>query len=201
MAIPNTPKRLHEMDRVERAIDSFSKLPNPKPQDLAHVAIVSQVELGIEKYRNSASDMTRKELRDEAHQSSRLAKHLEQIGDFKPHKNCHAHAIVSGSHKNSAPMRAILALHKLRIDDAYNGCWLPENTNAVKLMPKRLKNAVPHSRIHRYNYYFWLGKLINLVKIDSSDELKYTLKTIGLQLQAGVQPSYVMCKKGEGINE
>ena len=67
-------------------------------------------------------------------------------------------------------------------------------------MPNRLKNAIPHSRIHRYNYYFWLGTLINLNKTPAPDDLKYTLKTIGLQVQAGAQPDYVMLKKGEGID-
>ena len=68
-------------------------------------------------------------------------------------------------------------------------------------MPTRLKNAVPHSRIHRYNYYFWLGTQISLTKTPTPDDLKYTLRTIGLQLQAGAQPPFVMLKKGEGIQE
>ena len=68
-------------------------------------------------------------------------------------------------------------------------------------MPQRLRNAVPHSRIHRFNYYFWLGSLINLTKTPTADDLKYTLKTVGWQVQAGAQPDYVMLKKGEGIGQ
>ena len=200
MAIPQRTKRFHEMDRVERSEEAFANKASVTYMDLVSVAITAQVEMGIDRYRMEAEALKQKELRSEEHQSARLAKHLEECGDPRPNDKCHAHAIVSGHHRNAAPMRAILARHKIRIDDAYNGCWLPENTAALAHMPDRLKNAIPHSRIHRYNYYFWLGTMINLNKTPAPDDLKYTLKTIGLQVQAGAQPDYVMLKKGEGID-
>ena len=161
--------------------------------------IVAQIETKLDEYRNKAQDMSRQELRIEEHQSARLAYHLALIGDEKPHNACHAHAIVSGAHKRAASMRALLAYHKVRIDDAFNGCWLPENTKAKPYMPERLRNAVPHSRIHRFNYYFWLRQILNPQKAKTPDDVKYTLKTVGHQLQAGTHPDYVMQKKGEGL--
>ncbi|MDN3639321.1 AHH domain-containing protein [Simiduia curdlanivorans] len=199
MPVPANPKRFHEMDRVEQKIHSVSQKTQLTQNDLTAVAALAQIETVLDKYRYSADEMTRKERRDEEHQSKRLSEFLESSGDHKPHPLCHAHAIVSGAHKGAATARAILAFFKLRIDDPYNGCWLPENTAALSKMPRPLKHAVPHSRIHRYNYYFWLASLINMNKIKATDDLKYTLKTIGLQLQAGAQPDYVMLKKGQGI--
>lgn len=200
MPLPERTKPFYAQDRVERAEEFFANKETVSQLDLNQVMIVSQVEAGLDKYRLDVEGMKQKELRDEEHQSKRLADHLEQAGDPRPHDRCHAHAIVSGAHRTAAPLRAILARQKVRIDDTYNGCWLPANTAALAVMPSRLSNAVPHSRIHRYNYYFWLGTHINLTRTPTTDDLKYTLKTIGLQLQAGAQPDYVLCKKGEGID-
>jgi len=199
MGYYQTPKKLGHMDRVERAEHNAASKETLTQHDLVGVTIVAQVETKLDEYRLGAEGMKRKELAAEQHQSSRLATHMAIAGDPKPHACCHAHAIVSGGHKEAAPMRTILAHHKLRIDDSYNGCWLPENTKAKQVMPERLRHAVPHSRIHRFNYYFWLGRLINMSITPTQDDLKYTLKTIGYELQAGVQPFYVMKKKGEGI--
>ena len=199
MPMPEQNKPYYQQDPLERAESTFANKENVNHNDLMQVVVVAQVESGLDRYRAEAGDMTAKHLRDEAHQSQRLAKHLEEKGDYKPHTQCHAHAIVSGAHRNAAPMRAIMARQKVRIDDSHNGCWLPENTAALTKMPRRLRSAVPHSRIHRYNYYFWLNSLINFSKTHTSDDLRYTLQTIGLQLQAGTQPSYVMNKKGEGL--
>lgn len=199
MAIYEQPKRIEQMDRVERIVSNKSSQEELTEHDLIDVEIVAQIETKLDEYRYNAEEMTRREIRAEAHQSARLAVHLAILGDEKPHSACHAHAIISGAHKRAAPMRALLAYHKVRIDDVFNGCWLPENTKAKRVMPKRLKNAVPHSRIHRYNYYFWLRRLINTRKTKTPDDIKYTLKTIGHQLQTGTQADYVMLKKGEGL--
>src|SRR5690606_27218725 len=114
-------------------------------------------------------------------------------------RNCHAHAIVAGKHLNSAIIRALMARLMIRIDDPDNGCWLPENTAAKAHMPVRLRNAVPHSRIHRFNYYFWLNTLIDPAIISTEADLRRTLTMIATRLQAGSQPNYVMNKKGEGL--
>ncbi|PUA27926.1 MAG: hypothetical protein B0W54_15550 [Cellvibrio sp. 79] len=199
MAFPRTEKKLYEKDRVDLAIDDFAKIEKPKKSDLNRVKVMAQIEQGIDKYRAAASKMSIDELEGEAHQSTILAHFMEVNGDIKPHSKCHAHAIVSGAHRYAAELRAILAWLKLRIDDPDNGCWLPENTAAKLHMPKHLQNAVPHSRIHRYNYYFWLNSLIDVVTTPTQQDLRRALNMVAARLQSGSQPKYVMNKKGEGL--
>lgn len=199
MALPRTEKKLYEKDRVDLATDQFAKIDKPKKSDLNRVKVMAQIEQGLDKYRAIAANMNADELEDEAHQSSILAHFMEITGDAKPHSKCHAHAIVSGAHRYAAELRAILAWLKLRIDDPDNGCWLPENTAAKPHMPRRLQNAVPHSRIHRYNYYFWLNSLIDPETTSTQTNLRRTLNMVAARLQSGTQPTYVMNKKGEGL--
>jgi len=134
----------------------------------------------------------------EEHRSRLLAKHLTLSGDPRPNKFCHAHAIISGAHTLAAESRAILAWLGVRIDDPDNGCWLPENTAAKTRMPRRLMSAVPHSRIHRYNYYFWLSQIISTT-LKSQNQLRQALNMIEARLQAGTPPQYVMLPKGTGL--
>ena len=196
MPLPYQPKRYHEMDRLERKIQGYAGKKNPTRGDFGAVKTVAQVEAQLDAYRMSAKEMTEKQLRDEAHQSARLAEHLMATNDPRPHELCHAHAIVSGAHKGAATQRAIMAAIGMRIDDAHNGCWLPKNTAAKSQMPKHLREAVPHSRIHRYNYYFWLDTVIDYDLIEDAEDLIRALNMIEMRLQAGIQPGYVMNKKG-----
>ena len=85
----------------------------------------------------------------------------------------------------------------MRIDDPHNGCWLPENTAAKRVMPPELKDAIPHSRIHRNGYYFWLDTVINLMSTTNTGELTAALKTVETRLQASTMPSYVMLSASE----
>lgn len=199
MPLPGQPKRYHEMDRVERKIQSYAGKKSRSRSDLNAVKSVAQVEAQLDSYRLSAKEMTEKEIRDEAHQSARLAEHLVAICDPRPHELCHAHAIVSGTHKGAATQRAIMAAVGMRIDDADNGCWLPRKTAAVSLMPRRLREAVPHSRIHRYNNYFWLDTVLDYDLIEGMEDLTQALNMIEMRLQAGKQPHYVLNKKGVGL--
>ncbi|WP_074904118.1 AHH domain-containing protein [Microbulbifer thermotolerans] len=139
--------------------------------------------------------MTQKELVQEAHNSARLGKHMGLNGDPRPHNLCDAHAIVSGAHRRAAPMRAVLAWFKRRIDDPINGCWLPRNKEAVSQMPDHLRRAVPHSRIHRKAYYAWISPLINLARISSDEELVRTLASIRHKLQTGTLPQHIIPKR------
>lgn len=143
--------------------------------------------------------MTIQELETEKHYSSRLAKFLTCTGKPRPHELCEAHAIISGRHANAAKLRAVIAWHKLRIDDPDNGCWLPKNTAALQSMPKSLKRAIPHSRIHRFNYYFWLNQRINLRSTPSRLKISQELKLISKLLQTSTAPEFVMLKKGQGL--
>lgn len=199
MILGKNDKKIHEKDLLDHAIERFSALEKPAKSDLNLVRVFAQVERGLDEYRAKAKRMSVEELEDEQHRSSMLARFLDASGDPKPHPKCHAHAIVSGAHKYAAELRAILAWHKLRIDDPDNGCWLPENTAAKVLMPPRLKNAVPHSRIHRYNYYFWLNGHIDPALNSTQEGLRSTLRMVATRLQSGTQPAYVLNKKGVGL--
>jgi len=199
MVLPRNDKKPYQKDRLDLAIDRFALLEKPTRGDLNLVKVTAQVERGLDKYRAAAMNMSIDELEDENHQSSLLAHFLTVSGDPKPHSKCHAHAIVSGAHRYAAELRAVLAWLKLRIDDPDNGCWLPENTAAKVKMPAHLRNAVPHSRIHRFNYYFWLNTLIDPAITSSQTNLRRTLTMVATRLQSGTQPKYVMNKKGEGM--
>lgn len=186
-------------DKVEREIDCFAAKGNPTTEDLNAVVVVAQIEAGLAAYRVKAANMSVKELQGEQHVSSRLAKHLAATGDPRPNQYCHAHAIVSGGHPQAVRLRAVIAWLKMRIDDPFNGCWLPQNTAALPLMPQRLRNAVPHSRIHRFNYYLWLNGRINLQRTPSFDSLARELRMIAQQLQGRTFPPAVMEQKGAGV--
>ena len=187
MPLPDRPKRFHEKDMVDRSIDDVSGKESLSQSDLNKVAVSAQIQAKIDDYRARAAGMTPEELESERHLPSRLA---EFMGD-RP-SNCHAHAIVSGAHTDAAPARAILAWLEMRIDDPHNGCWLPVNTAAVRNVPQWLKKAVPHSRIHRKGYYFWLNTVISVGRIGDIDSLIVALKEIETKLQASTMPSYVM---------
>ncbi len=179
---------------MDHAIDEFAQKDKPTQADMNNVAVSASIQLGLDKYRKAAETMSRLELRSEKHDCNRLARFLEATGQPRPNR-CHAHAIVSGAHKEAAQLRAVLAWLKLRIDDPDNGCWLPENTAATPhpLFPK----AVPHSRIHRYHYYAWLNRIINSQFISNQANLRQALKLIAQQLQERTFPPYVMLPKGK----
>lgn len=196
MATPDKLKPYYLKDPLDHAIDAFAKKDQPNSADLNRVAVVASVQIGIDKYRAAAAHMSYDDFENEKHNSCRLAMFLEaEAGKKRPNK-CHAHAIVSGAHVNAAKIRAVLAWFKLRIDDPDNGCWLPENTAATPhpLFPK----AVPHSRIHRYNYYRWLESLIRIETIPDQIMLRKTLKLIARQLQEHTFPPFVMLPKSQG---
>ena len=199
MPVSPRVKSYAEKDNVERIIDTFATKEDPTLADLEAVGIVAQVESQLDRYRMNASEMEAKKIRDEVHESKRMAEYLALDGDPRPHSKAHAHAIVSGGHKEAARARAIMAWLKVRIDDPDNGCWLPENTAAIAEMPLYLRKAVPHSRIHRFNYYFWLNREITRRKTPNSTKLREVLRMIELRLQSGSQPGYVMNKKGVGL--
>lgn len=199
MAIPRNPTPYALKTPAERIADNFSKLESPSQSDLNKVKMEAQVHYRIELYRNGADAMEIEELELEKHLSARLGQHLEDSGDKRPNCKCHAHAIVAGKHPHAVELRSVLAWLGMRIDDPENGCWLPENTAALKEMPSRLKNAVPHSRIHRYNYYFWLRSLITLSLTPNIDRLNTVLRLIECQLQNSAFPTYVMNRKGVGL--
>lgn len=199
MAIPYISKPYALKNKTERIVDNFAKLENPTLADLNQVKVEAQVQFGIEQYRAGAANIDEIELEAEKHDSARLARHLEEAGDPRPNKYCHAHAIIAGNHPEAVKLRAVLAWRKMRIDDSHNGCWLPQNTAAKIHMPARLSNAVPHSRIHRFNYYFWLNSRITLASVPTFEALAHILNLVERALQSSAFPDYVMKRKGVGL--
>jgi len=182
----------YKMDRVDRVIAKFASLDNPTQGDLNLVRTVASVERGLLKYRLKGHQMDQDQLENEKHRSQRLGRHMERTGDKKPHPKCHAHAIVPGGHPSSEATRAILALFKLRIDDPYNGCWLPGKKNDLPNMPKKLENAAPHLSLHREEYYEWLDGYINLLNATDRNTLIQQLQFIEHRLQTGAFPPEII---------
>lgn len=181
--------------KTELAVERYSNTENPTEVDLNMVLATAQVEEGIKKmlcYIKDGTNMTRSELEKEVHISHKLGERMELANDPKPHEKCHAHAIISGGHPKAVTLRAILAKFKIRIDDPDNGCWLPENTAALKVMPQQLRKSVPHSRIHRNNYYFWLSSYIKIPNTNDDKFLRFQLAMIENALQKSSFPPYVM---------
>ncbi|MGI9283007.1 MAG: AHH domain-containing protein [Endozoicomonas sp.] len=198
MPVPERTKKYYEKDRLELQIDRCASKKDPTTFDYQQVQTVADIETKLDLYRWRAQDMSARELRKEHHQSSRLAEHMAIDGYPRPHSLCDAHAIVSGAHKRAAQQRALLASLKLRVDDPFNGCWLPRNTAAIQSMPRTLRSAVPHSRIHRTNYYRWLDSELRPASIRNVEVLKQKLKMVETRLQAGTQPKEVMEKASRG---
>ncbi|BFM15465.1 hypothetical protein R50073_16480 [Maricurvus nonylphenolicus] len=195
MPVPEKPVKYHEKNLLDHVIDqTTSQKEELTAADCNRIATAAQVQAGIDNYRAQAAQMSTQQLRDEQHVSSRLGAHLEEAGHLRPAK-CHAHALVAGKHQYAAILRALMARLGIRIDDSDNGCWLPENTAATPhpAFPK----AVPHSRIHRYNYFFWLR--FRLGSIRQEQPFRTTLQLTARHLQQGTQPEFVMMKKGQGL--
>ncbi|SFD10079.1 A nuclease family of the HNH/ENDO VII superfamily with conserved AHH [Microbulbifer thermotolerans] len=196
MSIYEEEKQYHEKNLLERVIDDVLKNKGGEltQSDLNRVSVAAQIQIGIDTYRLQASEMSEEQLRNEKHNSTRLARHLEEIGKPRPPR-CHAHAIISGNHKYAAQLRIIMAALKIRIDDPDNVCWLPENTAATP--HPAFPAAIPHSRIHRFNYFFWLFSRLRGIR--SSQIFRKNLQLIAKYLQEGNIPEYVMLKKGAGL--
>ncbi len=196
MPLPRKISKYVELDRTERAIALVAWMDKPTRRNMNTVKCAAQVQMGIEQYQANAAGMTQKQLEQEAHDSQRLGAYMHCTGDMKPHKLCDAHAIVSGAHPLAAEARTVLAIYKLRIDDPFNGCWLPRNTTARLQMPPWLRFAVPHSRIHRKGYYDWICQVIDIDKIRDLADLIFQLKMIERKLQTSTFGPKVM-NKGE----
>ncbi|WP_444923438.1 AHH domain-containing protein [Microbulbifer sp. DLAB2-AF] len=186
------PKPYYLKDRREIAIDRFASKDNISKADYMALQVVEQVEETLDKYRQEATTMPRKELRDEEHDSARLGQFLEKNGKPHPGGNCDAHAIVSGAHPKATRQRGILARAKVRIDDIRNGTWLPRRT-ADTPHPK-MPSAVPHSRIHRNGYYQWLNLEFDTLDLNNltAESVEKLLKGIEYDLKFSSFPSFVM---------
>ena len=179
---------------VNQAINNFATQDKPSLLQWNHLKVISQVQQGLLTYEAHGRNLSFEQLMDEQHDASRLARHMEANGDPRPHPLCHCHAIIAGKDPRSITTRGVMAWMKMRIDFPLNGAWLPRNTAAKTQMPGKLKNAVPHSRIHRNGYYRWLDTQINFATIKDEKSLADTLKTIRFKLETSTFPSDIMLR-------
>lgn len=198
MPVPAQTLKAYEKTRVDLAIDVFAKIEKPTIADLNRVRVQADVQCKIDEYRVGAIKLNKEQLETELHDSEWMAQLMAASGDPRPAsaEHCHCHAIVSGAHNEAAIVRAVLAWCMMRIDDPRNGCWLPRNTKARLHMPHWLKNAVPHSRIHRGSYYRWLSDVINPILVKSSDDLIKQLRMVRIRLQSGSVPKHILAEMG-----
>jgi len=195
MPIPEKVTLYHEKNLLDRVIDNVAGQEQPlSDSDLNRVTVAAQIQAGIDRYRAQASTLSNQSLFEEEHNSSRLGMHLVESGHPRPSK-CHAHAVVAGKHQYAARLRLFMSRLKIRIDDSDNGCWLPENIAATPhpAFPK----ALPHSRVHRFNYYFWIHSW--LIAFSNERDFRNGLQLIARRLQYGGVPPYVMLPKGVGL--
>lgn len=182
----------HPKSPVELALDRFKAHLNTLPEEpnshqLRHIKLeeaiirtLSQVEQRLEEYQGWVRTASVQELKDEEHSSIRLGRNLRAAGRPKPDDRCDAHAIVAGKHGESTELRLRLAMKKIGVDEADNGCWLPRSWSKDN-NHWALPHAVPHSRIHRKTYYRWLER--SLPPSFSPAAFRTQLQVIGRQLQ------------------
>lgn len=196
MPVPHVLTKYYELNLVDRTIINIvEKLQGELTlSEINQVKVMASVQSGIESYREETAKKNSQSLRSEEHKSHILGKHLEEKFGPRPART-HAHAIVAGKHPLAAAIRLIMSKLKIGIDDVDNGCWLPENIAATPhpAMPK----APPHSRIHRYNYYFWINSLLSSHR--QADAFRNRLKLISQMLYTGNMPEYVMLPKGKDL--
>lgn len=199
---------------LDRAINEFSKKTNElkskglrkSPEqvyseklfirnELNYIKTLAQVQAGLQKYKSNARNMTEEQLESEIHDSVKLGKHLRASGRPKPDDRVDAHAIVSGGHTLASQLRAVMAMLSIRVDDPDNGMWMPRRSCDTPhwAFPK----CPPHSRIHRFNYYFWVQSL--LIQISDEVIFRHTLRMISRQIEQGTYPEFVMKRKDDGI--
>ncbi|WP_158658097.1 AHH domain-containing protein [Agarilytica rhodophyticola] len=182
--------------KVDWLIADFVKKDKPSIADFMRLKTIGGLYDRLDRYRAEAINMSRKDLIGEHHRSSRLARNMTAAGDPRPSSRCDCHALISGAHEGSVILRAIMAWLLMRIDDPFNGCWLPKDWDDRKYMPNYLRHAVPHCRIHHTEYYNWLNRRINYLTIKTPEQLINALRIVRVLLQSGNVPPNVMPKTG-----
>lgn len=157
------------------------------------LGVVAAIQAGLAKYREDSLRKDVDELEDEKHSSVRLGDHMRAEGFGRPSPYWHAHAIVAGGDTRAWQMRAILAECKIGIDDSYNGCWLPSRSTYVGQQP--YPKAVPHSRIHRHNYFSWLN--MRFAGVFTEEAARHRLLMTRRNLLHATFPTEVMLRKGK----
>lgn len=146
----NDAPSTEELDKFDSAESKFT------------AANIASLQAKLENYRQGAfkEGMDAIKLYSETHNSTDLGEYLRASGFKKPGVRWDAHHLISGKHRQASAARTILARDaiKMRVDDPYNGCWMPKTVQDA--WPTQYKNAIPHENIHRKKYYDWLFGII-----------------------------------------
>lgn len=195
-------------DSLDKAINTYEKLleKNKGLQDKdkkawetfvrnerLKIRTAADLQAKNDPYKAQAASMDEEELEDEVHDSGRLGDNMRAEGFAKPSPYWHAHAMISGGDTRAWFLRTVLAEYKIRIDFGVNGCWLPRSTRYCGQKP--YPKAVPHSRIHRFNYYQWLNHRFR--SVGSYDDMLDRLRATRRDLLNSSFPPEVMRKKGD----
>jgi len=194
MPLPLKLKKYYEKDAVELTLEDVIKNSDGMPgiAQSNRVKTVAQVQARLDQYRGGAKNMSEDQLKTESHDSKRLGEFLNALVQTRPPR-CHPHAIISGRHTGAIDLRIILAACGMRIDDLYNGVWLPIGTNDCPhpSFPK----APPHSRIHRKAYYLWLASKINKASCQNIAQLRFHLRHAAQMLHEHTFPENILTLK------
>jgi len=193
---------------LDRAIDRYKdklkckqKIKDESPErwnkfiqsERNKITTVASIQMGLLKYRNQIAAMSVDDREDEVHNSTRLGENMRADGIAKPGAYWEAHAMISGGHTDASFLRSVLAECEVGIDDSHNGCWLPTRTKYCGQQP--YPKAVPHSRIHRFNYYRWLA--VRFTGIQDKTTMINRLKNVRRDLLNSSFPPEVMLAKGK----
>lgn len=157
------------------------------------IKTVAQIQQGLAAYRAKVNSSAVEDREDEKHDSQRLGEHMRADGIARPSPYWHAHAMVAGSDPRAWLLRSVLAECEVGIDDAHNGCWLPSRSRYTGKQP--YPKAVPHSRIHRHNYYAWLN--LRFAGVRTKEILISRLRQTRSDLLHASFPPEVMLPKGQ----
>lgn len=189
-AMDNYKDRLTGQSKLKEDPERWQKFVQ---HERGRLKVVAEIQAGLAKYRQQSSCKEPEDLEDEKHCSQRLGDHMRAEGFARPSPYWHAHAIVAGGDTRSWQLRALLAECSMGIDDANNGCWLPSRTKYTGQLP--YPKAVPHSRIHRHNYFAWLN--IRFAGVFDAAAAKTRLLMTRHDLLHATFPKEVMLPKGQ----
>ncbi|WP_028877554.1 AHH domain-containing protein [Teredinibacter turnerae] len=185
--------RIKSMNKIKDQEKHREKFEEFKLHQRRRIKALASVQQRLNEYRQYAAISDAGVLEDEPHDSKRLSKFMQAAGLPKPYFSWHAHAMISGGDERAAELRMILAEVGIGIDDPHNGCWLPARSRDCGRLP--YPKAVPHSRIHRYNYYLWLS--IRFLALTTKEQVITRLTRTRTDLLHRTFPEGVMLPKGQ----
>lgn len=181
-----------EYDRIYRT--DMSSKSEEEVKEFVRVKTNYTRVLSSIQYKLEAQNMSQAQLEKEKHKSSRLGRFLVQDGMPKPGNGFEAHAIIAGLHQKAAFLRVQMAIRKIRIDDADNGCWLPKTEKDA--IGTQFPNAVPHRRIHNHFYFDWLSSVaMRVTRRTTEKEFRFSLNRARKLLQSGAVAHRVLKPK------